>query len=175
MSGATSIPHVKQRNDRSLLGLNKQVQVRSFGEVWKFAICHLNCSYYYFKWIHLSMWSLSLPPLITRRSERSPRTRLLRVHPLKSALMFPMWRWSPKQNSSEAIKKYHPLSQPCLNRMLSSNFSPAVRETSTFDLTLDCISDMNGCRGRAFQSRSQHKFWWEDADVEAVEFHTIKD
>lgn len=26
----------------------------------QFALCHLNCSYYYFKWIHLSMWSFSI-------------------------------------------------------------------------------------------------------------------
>lgn len=58
----------------------------------QFALCHLNCSYYYFKWIHLSMWSLSLPPLITSTSQCSPRTRLLRAHSLKSALMFWIWR-----------------------------------------------------------------------------------
>lgn len=50
------------------------------------------------------MWSLSLPPLITRRSERSPRTRLLRAHPLKSALMFPMWRSSPNKILLKQLK-----------------------------------------------------------------------
>lgn len=30
---------------------------------------------------------------------------------------------------------------------------------------------MNGCKSKAFQS-SEHKFWWGDTDIDAVEFHT---
>lgn len=118
----------------------------------QFALCHLNCSYYYFKWIHLSVCSLSLPPLITGASLGSPRTRLLRAHPLKYALMLRMRRLFSKQICRRQLKsitsqtapaphppppKWHVVHLPSPRGRLQS-----VQHIGTFDLTFRCMSDM---------------------------------
>lgn len=92
------------------------------------------------------MCSLSLPPLITSTSQCSPRTRLLRAHPLKSALMLRMRRPFSKQicrrqlksiTSQTAPPKWHVVHQPSPHSRLQN-----VQHSATFDLTFLCMSDV---------------------------------
>lgn len=92
------------------------------------------------------MCSLSLPPLITGTSQCSPRTRLLRAHPLKSALMLRMRRPFSKQicrrqlksiTSQTAPPKWHVVHQPSPCSRLQN-----VQHSATFDLTFLCMSDV---------------------------------